>query len=287
MPFFNLLRRQAFRPSWEYTTKGILWRLQPASGGMLVGEERDIETRTASFFCVDLSDGRSLWKEQTYGEQWWTGIETVYRDTLLLHGYASPDMPEHRGITGVDVATGTFLWSNSELTCVATLQGNVRAARTLSGAALQCELDRRTGAIIREIGPDTGGSTLPGRGNDEVLSDVLFPVILPEGAAGDSELSLLFREANLADSIAGPVEYVDIGDRIIVGFHEHDPASTKDAPRYRSLLAVIQRTQRALLFRVTIDEAVSFPAPDAFLVIGETLLFVRGRRTLTAIPVRT
>jgi hypothetical protein len=98
---------------------------------------------------------------------------------------------------------------------------------------------------------------------------------------------MLFREAHLADSIAGPVEYVDMGDRIIVGFHERDPASTQEAPRYRSLLAVIQRTQRALLFRVTIDDAVSFPAPDAFLVIGETLLFVRGRRTLSAIPVRT
>lgn len=287
MPFFNLFRRQAFRPSWEYTTKGILWRLFPASGGMLVGEERDVEARTASFFCVELSGGRSLWKEQTYGEQWWTGIETVYRDTLLLHGYASPDMPEHRGITGVDISTGTLLWRNSEVACVATLQGTIRAERMSSGATILCELDRRTGAILRETGPDTSTGTVSVRGNDEVLNDVLFPVILPEGAAGQSDLSVLFRGANPSSSVTGPVECVELEDRVIFGFHERDTASTQEAPKFRSVLAVVQRTQRAPLFRVAIDEAVSFPAPDVFLVVGGTLLYVRGRRTLTAIPVRT
>lgn len=287
MPFFNLFRRQAFRPSWEYTTKGILWRIQPASGGMLVGEERDIETRTASFFCVELSGGRSLWKEQTYGEQWWTGIETVYRDTLLLHGYASPDMPEHRGITGVDIATGTLLWQNSELSCVATLQGNVRATRTRGDTTVLCELDRRTGAMVREIGPDSPDGTASRHGSDEFLNDVRYPESLPEGETARADLSWLISGANPAGPIAGPVEYVELGDRVVFGFHERDTTPVQDPPRFRSVLAVVRRARRVPLFRLAVDEAVPFPAPDAFLVVGETLLFVRGRRTLTAIPVRT
>ena len=182
---------------------------------MIVGEEREIESRTVSFFCVELSGGRSLWKEKEYGEQWWTGIETVYRDTLLLHGYASPDMPEHRGITAVDIATGELLWRNDEVTCAAAVRGHIRALRGHPGTRTAVELDRRTGAVLRELIENDAGSAGV---NDETVAGVLSPAILREGA-DPSALPRLLGEAGIPGSLIGPVEYAELDDRVVCAYH--------------------------------------------------------------------
>ena len=52
------------------------------------------------------------------------------------------------------------------------------------GADVPCEIDRRTGTIIRERGHEGGDNVVRDRGNDEILSDVFFPEILPGGIGG-------------------------------------------------------------------------------------------------------
>jgi hypothetical protein len=281
MSFFRLIRRQTLRPAWEFTTKGIIWRLQPASGGLIIGEERDLDSKSASFFCIELSVGTPLWKEKSFGQQWWTGIAGVYRDTLLLHGYATPDMPGQKGITGIDCATGKILWEAPELSCVATTGGTIRASRTTPLGRVLCELDRRTGNVIRELGEEAEYGSAGG--TDEVLSDTFFPQPL-SGEGGAPDLHELAGRAGIAAGTDDTVEYVDLGPNVIFGFYERE---TGDPPLFHSVLGSVNRAERTVQFRLTVNEGVSFPSPDTFLVAGGVVLFVRGRRTLTAIPLRT
>jgi hypothetical protein len=94
-----------------YSPGGTVWRVHPAVNGRLVGELRDTENRRVSFFAIAFPEGKPLWEGFTVDEQWWNGIDRVEGDLLFIHGFVSPDMPMHRGITVVDIPTGKQLWS--------------------------------------------------------------------------------------------------------------------------------------------------------------------------------
>jgi hypothetical protein len=289
MSFLNFFRKRSIRPSWEFATKGFIWRLHPAEGGKLVGEERDVESKTASFFCLDLTVGAALWKEKNYGEQWWTGIETVHRDVIILHGFATPDLPEHKRLTAVDLGTGDQLWRNDEVKFVAAADGKIYASRGTIGGRIFLELDSRTGDLLRELGLEEEGDRSVPRGEAaDVFDDVVFPLPLPEGASGTSPLSSLLHGVCTPAAVTGPVGYIDLDDRVVFGYHEQRlTASKDDVPSFTSLLAVVDRESGKLLLRVTIDDGVSFPVPDTFLVRTGFLYYIRNRRTLTAVPLRS
>ncbi|MEW6511363.1 MAG: DUF4905 domain-containing protein [Bacteroidota bacterium] len=283
MPFFRSGRRRSFRPFWEYRSKGVIWRLQPAAGGMLVGEERDLTAKTVAFFCIDLSNGRALWKEKDFGEQWWTGIEAVYRDTLILHGYATPDLPEPKGITAVDITTGRLLWRRDDLRCIATLNGCIRASRP---AASVVEIDRRTGALVREMEGSESGTDPSAERSDEQLDDVVYPRDLEDDPAAFPERAELLRRVCSREKLAGPVSYIELGSAVVFGYSERVESTEGSPPTFRTMVALMARGESEPRFSATIDESKSFPVYGTFLVREGVLLFVRERSTLTAMAVR-
>ena len=108
------LKGRKYTPAWKYRTKGILWRVGPVGPASLAGEVRDPERKEVRFFCLDRLTGRVRWEGKQFGDPWWVGIECGIENVLLLHGYAHPDMPGHRGLIAVDTFTGDVLWSNQE-----------------------------------------------------------------------------------------------------------------------------------------------------------------------------
>jgi Domain of unknown function (DUF4905)/PQQ-like domain len=277
MPFFNSLRRRGLRPSWEFTTTGNIWLLHPSSRGRLVGEERDAEKKCATFFCVDLTTGTPLWKDKTFGDRWWTGIEGVCHGVVFLHGYAVPDMPEHKGITAADEETGEVLWQDERVAYIVAAGRAVYGSRTVPAGRLITEFEGRTGGVIREFAGDEAGAMSLPRGGDEI-TDVVLPSLLREGEAAE-----LFRTACGA-APSGPVDYIVDGGVTIFAYYQR--VSVQGRPSWTSYLAVVDRASGRLRLNTVLDDAVTSPGTDALLVRDATLYFVRRRRTLTAIALR-
>ena len=152
MNLSRLLKRGGLRPSWEFTTQGDIWRLHPASGGRLVGEERDAVRKAVSFFCLDLTAGKPMWAGRNFGEPWWTGIEAVHEETVIIHGFATPDLPEHRGVAAVDLVTGDLLWQDAAIAYWGATGDCVYAGRVARGGMISEEIEIRTGRVGRELG---------------------------------------------------------------------------------------------------------------------------------------
>jgi len=248
---------------------------------MLAGEERNIETKTASFFCVNHSG--MLWRGKSYGEQWWTGIEAAHRGVLFLHGYATPDLPGRKGITAVDCVTGQVLWKNADVTFLSAAEGNVYASSEALGGPIVLSLEHRAGGDGEEIGRGEEAARRVPSGEDETPG-VTFPRVLSGGESGpDAELA-----ARVAASAAEgfPVEFAGDELYVIVSYFSHEPRP-RDAQRpYRQELRVVERTGGATVHGTTLDPAVAVPRFGAFLLMEGLLLFVRGGKTLTAIPLR-
>ena len=60
-------KRRKLRVAWEFSTRGILWRLVPSAEALAI-EDRDAETKTVSFACVDAASGVVRWHDRKFDE---------------------------------------------------------------------------------------------------------------------------------------------------------------------------------------------------------------------------
>ena len=264
-----------------YRAEGVIWRLHPGQGGMLVGEERNIGSKTVSFFCVDPSG--TLWKGRNFGEEWWTGIETVHNGVLFLYGFATPDLPGRKGITAVDCATGDLLWKNGELTFIAAAGDGIYSSHealdgpVVTGGAL------RTGALVRELGRGMSAMQQVPRAADGP-EDVEYPQVL---LADDvSPVAALVRQFSAPAATGCPVEYCEDGPYLVIVYHRGKGEARGEKSPYTQVMDVVERPSGAMAMRVTLDPSVSTPASGSFLVHAGTLYFVREKKTLTAVRLR-
>jgi len=248
---------------------------------MLIGEERNIESRTASFFSVDPSG--TLWKGKNFGEQWWTGIETVHRGVLYLYGFATPDLPGRKGITAVDCATGVLLWKNGEQTFIAAAGNSIYASQDALDGPRISEIDHRNGALVREMGRGSSAMEQVPRGADG-LDDVQYPQVLSEDDS--SPVAALVRKISGPPAAGRPVEYGEHGPFLVIVWHRGSGSSRGEETSSAQVMDVVERASGNLAMHVTLNPSVSTPAFGSFLVHSGTLYFVREQKTLAAVQLR-
>src|SRR5258705_3352973 len=147
-------RGKHLAPAWEFHVRGIIWRLLVSGKGQFVGEERNINERSVSFFCIDSESGTPLWRDLRLAEPWWIGIEALHDDLVLLHEFAMPDFPDHKKIHALDLSSGKLLWSNEEVTYLFSHGNAIYAAKDLNDVRTYLELDSMSGKERRELDGD-------------------------------------------------------------------------------------------------------------------------------------
>jgi len=96
-----------------------------------VGEARDQDQKLVSFFALNAQSGVPLWRDLRLDEPWWAGIEAASDGVVLLHRFATPDMPQHKGILALDLKSGAQLWENRDVTFWFIRDGSVVAHRAV------------------------------------------------------------------------------------------------------------------------------------------------------------
>ncbi len=266
------------KPAWRYATGGIIWRVVPASADLLIGETRDLAKKQANFFCIHRKTGATQWEQRSFGEQWWIGIEAIHNGTLLLHKFATPDMPEHRAIIAIDAATGKELWRNEEAKFERVEAERLVATRRTPTVQVQMYLDVRSGVTIPgEIGAAIRQSH--GRFDQQTAH---FPVQLFDVQSEDSPTNVLIREHCNRDKLVGPIECC-ILNRVVIFAHHERASSSNERENLNTLLTVLDRGNGTLLFTETINQHSSVVVPETFFVEQEMLFYIRDRTTLSAL----
>src|SRR3981081_1543838 len=78
MGILSKLRSNKLKVSWRFGTKKpseIIWKLLISPDGILAGEERDTELKTASLFALEVANGKILWRDAKIDEAWWFNSE--------------------------------------------------------------------------------------------------------------------------------------------------------------------------------------------------------------------
>ncbi|MBE9585782.1 DUF4905 domain-containing protein [Mucilaginibacter sp. JRF] len=105
-----------FSPILQKTFDGTIWRMDiDEITSTLALEIRNEADRTTSFAAINLPKAHVNFEGYTTHERWLTGMETVHNGVLLLHYFQGENSPVHKGITAINTADGSELWSNYSL----------------------------------------------------------------------------------------------------------------------------------------------------------------------------
>ena len=270
--------RRKVRPAWTYRVQGIIWRLVFADPELIVGETRDLDKKLASFFCLNHRDGSTLWEGVTFEEKWWIGTEAIHRDRVLLHGFATPDMPVHKGVTAVDVFTGKVVWSNQDVAFYDAVNDSVIVSKgALDGRSL-LELDGRTGRLLSTWGEDMD---IPDKPTPQAGTGVLM---FPAPLTMISEHGAILAGKNIPqDDIVGDVEAIENGDLLLVGFHQRSHAETGSETSITDSLRIIDLNKNEIVYSEMLNTGASRIVPDMFFTREDMLYYVKERTTLVAV----
>jgi hypothetical protein len=282
MGLLNRLRGDFPHPAWHYAAQGTLWQVQVGSSRFLVGEARDEGKKRASFFSVRRKTGEVNWEGVNPVDTWWAGMEGVFREVVLFHGFATPDLPIHRGIFAVDGVTGVLLWSNPDLRFL-WCAGGVVGARSLTGEdPAETLFDLRTGVVTD--GGREGGILRSAAGEPD--EPATFPCLLGRDFRNDG---IGFEKSRWAipadaetDSLYGLLSERDR----VVEYAVRGPGSPESPPSFRVHIVVLDRESGLRRFEATVLAEAPAARPQPFFVQGGVLFYVADRTTLVALPLR-
>lgn len=279
-----MFRSDRLKPEWTYSADGMLWRLFCAEGGRIVGESRDQERKTASFFCLEEISGLPLWRNLQLEEAWWVGIEAVMGDMLILHTYAKPDMPQHRGIRAFDVASGTPRWRNDESTFWFGVRDRIYGYRDLFEKRVGHEIDLKTGALLRTFEESLQELNELREQASEIQDR--SGLVLPEPFDRESaspKIQSLFDRALRGAAPTGGVDVVMEKDVVAFSFYLPAQNERKERPTVENHLCVFRLPGGSRLFSEVINENLAFPVPDTFFIRGQRLLFLKNQQSLVSL----
>lgn len=220
-----------------------------------------------------------LWQHATFGEQWWMGIEAICGETLLLHKYTTPSMPEHRGIIAVDIESGKELWRNEELRFDCGLPESMIASRsTVFGKQIE-ERNARTGILLRTFSEAEAEEVCRAPASFESTT-IEMPARIADLTADPSANAAVLRSQCDAATLVGPVGYLDHDGLLIFTYHQR---STLPEGGIQTTLTIVEKGTNAVLFSGRVQRsAPTFPA-ETFFVWQNMLYYLEEQTTLIAI----
>lgn len=276
----DLLKKGRIQPAWSYTTGGILWQIQTGSKRFLVGEDRWIEKKATSFFCVERRTGKILWRNLNPGDRWWIGIEAVTDEVVVFHGFASPDLPGHRSISVVELESGRVLWGNPDLTFVGLERGLITARAESHGKRHVVRVAPLTGEILNELDAEEVDRRPPRREETPAGDGVLLPFPVRDVAEEDPAIVLCLNRHMTAGLQTAQV--LDFSGLVIVQVSEPGVRRQEEPPELHTVLKIVERADGHLLYSDVLEERASVASPQFFVQDGQ-LYYVRERTALSAV----
>jgi Domain of unknown function (DUF4905) len=276
----NLFHRNTLQAKWQYASSSIIWKLMYAENGLLIGENRNLETKRASFFCIEAHTGNVLWDELSLDEPWWVGIEAVERDVVFFHRYAQPELPEHKSIEAHDCRTGKLLWMNPDLIFWFALDEKVYANKNFFEKRVTYCLDAATGNIFGEYGDVTIEYAAAFKKKQETAVQYPVPVdSIEESDAVSDALKKKWNDRLLLSSL----ETFHAGDYIVTGFYTNENID-KGTADHSAHLEILRSHDNHAVYSKILSEHLAISTPDLFFIVKNIVYCIDHQKTILAIP---
>jgi hypothetical protein len=269
------------RPTWSFQSDGTLWRILLSDRRKILGECRDEVKKETTFVCLDEQSGEVLWRHERPEDPWWIGLEAIHENKVLLHGFETPDMPEHKRIIALDLNSGKEEWRNDEVTFWFAYESRIYAYRTMFERRAGRVLDLNTGETLETL--ETIDEFIPLRQlarQEDVHESIDFPEALSDAGVPGEVRQLVDRETGSRE-IVGNIEAVVKDPFLVMNYHTPARGSRPEEPTLENRLAILDFRRRERLFSETLQTDARLPVPDSFFLKDAEVFFIKDRMNLS------
>lgn len=284
MSIFSFQKKLLLQPSWQFDADGVIWRMMFSPSHHLVLEIRDPEKKLASFTCLNDRSGDLFWRDRSFDEPWWIGIEALDDELIFFHKFRKPDMPQHSGVIACDIVSGELIWENTDYVFVQRDGDRVIVQKERFEAIHFYALDSRTGDFIEDLGTDTERiNLLRQRDDDESrFKDFRYPSPFLQDDADHVDASIIKREFS-DNNLRGAIDYLRYTSYIILSWHERAKTSAPQQELLTQRFCIIGGQSGEKMFEeILLPQTVSI-GMDSFFMKGSILYFIKNLHVLTAI----
>jgi outer membrane protein assembly factor BamB len=252
-----------------------------AENSLLIGESRNLETKLASFFCLEATTGNVLWNNLLLDEPWWIGVEAVEGDIVFFHRYAQPELPEHKSIEAHDCRTGKLLWVNPDLIFWFVLDDKVYANKNFFEKRVTYCLDAATGTVLGECSDVTKEYAEAYKKKQETAVQYPIPMdLIDESDAVSAAVKKRWNDQLVINSL----ETIQVGEYNVVGFYTSEKTD-KDTADHSAHLEIIRSNDQHVAYSKILSEHLAIATPDLFFVVKNILYCIDHQTTILAIPI--
>ena len=251
---------------FNHAFKGNIFRmLLDGLRSVMVLEIREEESHQVSFAAIDMVVGALLWKDLTFDEPWRCGLETVDDGIAYFYLSENENDPARHGIAAVDLSAGTEIWKRQDLQLQHVHNRNLLVRQT--GQEQLFNYEPNTDVLTPQEGHHGPDST-------QQNSSLLFPHHYRQGST-HFETASRFVAAKTGEVATGAIDYLEHAEYILLSYYSGEKGNICN------LLSVLD-TNGTEIERFTLDSGLSAVGTDTFIIIGDTLIFIRNKNEINA-----
>lgn len=264
----------SLKKNYSFLSKRDIWRLIPTSSGFLVIEERDMITKEVFFSCLNLNDGKVLFKNFQLEEKHWIGIESVHNSLIFFHKFRKPDMPGHKGIFSFNILNKKMIWQNDDLLFLFARDDKVYAYQSTFEGRQYFVLNYHTGNLIKELGGNFGDIN---KLREEVMQNdftntFLYPAQFDEKLDAN-DTSRLMKRILAEKNVIGKINWLAVKNLIMFNYHEQNSNRS-----FNNYFKVFDSVRQKYILNETLNLKTKSLIMESFFIVGD-LLFILVEKT--------
>ncbi len=293
MGILSIFKGEKLKISWRFETKKpaeIIWKLLISPDGILAGEERDTELKTASLFALDVRSGKVLWRDVKLDEVWWFNSERATAENIYIQKFRKPDMPEPKGIIALDIHSGNQRWEQPDLSMLFETGGKVYGQREAMGRKEFFSLDSLTGEVLEAFGS----------GNENIMSlqhlaentaedmHSSYSVAITPDDELFSAISGVLSDVLNVEELRGTIDFAEFDKYIIFSYHErilNDPGAML-GNILRNHLKILDREKGEIVYADEPNAETPYPVPENFFIHRGVLIYVKEKREIIGVALQ-
>ena len=284
----KLFSRNKLKPGLVYSQKGNIWRIH-FHGDVLACETRDLTSKQVYFFSLNFKTNELYLKEYQVEEKWWVEIESLNNSIIFLNYFKTPELPEHLGITAVDLKTGENKWTNTDLTYWFSTNTDVYAVKELFEKKLYFRLDVKTGELSEEFkdeGIEQYLAELQNVQESKRYSNLINAEIYDKNNSSIPAHIKRYLDERFYDiRILGSIEFIEFNNYLVYNYHKDEGVNLKDLNlrNLTNILEVYDTQNKSIVYSDTLNKQAFNYVPDSFFINEGYLFFIKEKRELAVI----
>lgn len=262
---------------FKYSTPFEIWKINVSELGLIILEIRDTKNKEVFYTCLNLKNGKELWKNfQLKDERYWTSIETLVSNYLVLHKFVKPDLPLHKEVIVIDILQGKVIWQNKDYVFWGELIDSLLVKKYSESDSKIFEINLSSGEVISEMEINSAQKVI----SDYDINNKYKNFKFTEFLEADNQLNQIIDKIGDNSEERIGTEYIETDNHFIFSYYSRTKNNL-----FNNNLYILNKENRKLLFKERIAKDTNAPYPDTYFIFNNYLIIMKDKSEIIVLDI--